>query len=426
MENPPVPTSPRSTRRWEIDALRGLMLVLMTLTHLPTRLSSPMGQPFGFVSAAEGFVLLSAYVTGMVYTRLAQKQGIEAMRRAFWRRAMKVYFCQAACLLVLFTVVAAVGMRVAHPPVREIIAFYLQDPITAMLSGLALVYEPPLLDILPMYVVFMLVSPLVLGFGLKRGWRGVMAASVLLWVLAQFDFGRWLHGQMVDFTGLPISYVRTGPFVTFAWQFLWVLGLWMGAHDTDKAEARFEFPRWALAAAAVYALVFFVWRHVYGQIPFPQGVWLNDSFDKWHLAPARLINLFALMILAMHFAPWLIRNIPRPRVLETLGSASLPVFCAHLLMVLLVLAWWGDSALARPVWGDGLLLAAVFLGLYAVAAVTVWLDNTPARWVPAHETHPDSMDTSPELPPPLEGARLTERLQRAPGVAEPVRLPSHP
>lgn len=48
------------TRRWELDALRGLMLVLMTLTHLPTRLSSPLGQPFGFVSAAEGFVLLSA------------------------------------------------------------------------------------------------------------------------------------------------------------------------------------------------------------------------------------------------------------------------------------------------------------------------------------------------------------------------------
>ena len=31
------------------------MLVLMTLTHVPTRFSSPAGQPFGYVSAAEGF-----------------------------------------------------------------------------------------------------------------------------------------------------------------------------------------------------------------------------------------------------------------------------------------------------------------------------------------------------------------------------------
>ena len=417
-------SSAGSTRRWEIDALRGLMLVLMTLTHLPTRLSSPMGQPFGYVSAAEGFVLLSAYVTGMVYSRLAHKQGIAVMRRAFVRRALKVYLCQAASLLVLFTVIAAVGMRIAHAPVREIIAFYLKDPITALLSGLALVYEPPLLDILPMYVVFMLVSPLLLGYALKRGWGLVMGASIALWVLAQFDFGRWLHQEMVALTGLPVSYVNTGPFVTFAWQFLWVLGLWMGAHDSSRESVPWRFPRWAVVFAAVYAGFFLFWRHWFGQIPFERGMWLNDAFDKWHLAPFRLINLFALVVLAIHFAPVLARRGPRLRPLETLGSASLPVFCAHLLMVFLVLAWWGDAPDARPWWGDGLLLAAVFGLLYGIAAVTVWLDHTPARWVPAHEPHPESGDTSPELPPPLAGSRLTERLRLAPGVAEPARLRS--
>ena len=50
---------PPSRRYWEIDAVRGLMLVLMTITHVPTRFTDPVGQPFGFVSAAEGFVLLS-------------------------------------------------------------------------------------------------------------------------------------------------------------------------------------------------------------------------------------------------------------------------------------------------------------------------------------------------------------------------------
>ncbi|MDB5847091.1 MAG: hypothetical protein JWP29_843 [Rhodoferax sp.] len=415
-------SSASSARRWEIDALRGLMLVLMTVTHLPTRLSSPLGQPFGYVSAAEGFVLLSAYVTGMVYSRLAHKQGIPAMRKAFVKRALKVYLCQAASLLMLFTVIAAVGMHVAHAPVREIIAFYLKDPITAMLSGLALVYEPPLLDILPMYVVFMLISPLVLGFALKRGWGLVMGASILLWVLAQYDFGRWLHHAMVDLTGLPVSYVNTGPFVTFAWQFLWVLGLWMGAHDSDKQAVPWAFPRWAVLAAAVYAGFFFVWRHWFGQIPFEQGVWLNDSFDKWHLAPARLLNLFALLVLAIHFAKGLASHVPRLRWLETLGSASLPVFCAHLLLVFLVLAWWGDAPSARPWWGDVLLLGVVFALLYGVAAVTLWLESTPARWVPAHEPHPESGDTAPELPPPLGGSLLTERLRLAPGVAEPVRL----
>ena len=54
-------------RQAELDWLRGLMLVLMTLTHVPTWFGAHLGQPFGFVSAAEGFVFLSAFLVGCVY-----------------------------------------------------------------------------------------------------------------------------------------------------------------------------------------------------------------------------------------------------------------------------------------------------------------------------------------------------------------------
>jgi hypothetical protein len=37
--------------------------------HAPAdAILDPVGQPFGYVSAAEGFVLLSAFVAGLVYT----------------------------------------------------------------------------------------------------------------------------------------------------------------------------------------------------------------------------------------------------------------------------------------------------------------------------------------------------------------------
>ena len=58
------------TRRPELDALRGLMLVLITVTHVPTHYSGVLTQPFGFVSAAEGFVFLSAFLVDAVYTAL--------------------------------------------------------------------------------------------------------------------------------------------------------------------------------------------------------------------------------------------------------------------------------------------------------------------------------------------------------------------
>jgi hypothetical protein len=44
----------RAERRPEIDALRDVFLVWMTLTHLPTHLSDLVNEPFGFVSSGEG------------------------------------------------------------------------------------------------------------------------------------------------------------------------------------------------------------------------------------------------------------------------------------------------------------------------------------------------------------------------------------
>src|SRR5690242_8491118 len=78
-------------RQGELDWLRGMMLVLMTITHLPTWFSAHAGQPFGFVSAAEGFVFLSAYLVGSVYARTARERGFARMRRALWSRTLKVY-----------------------------------------------------------------------------------------------------------------------------------------------------------------------------------------------------------------------------------------------------------------------------------------------------------------------------------------------
>ena len=65
------------------------------------------------------------------------------------------------------------------------------------------------------------------------------------------------------------------------------------------------------------------------------------------------------------------------RWLEMLGRASLPAFCAHLVAVLIVLAFWGD-ALDRRGWvQDSLLLAAVLLWMLAVARVTQGADAAP-------------------------------------------------
>lgn len=355
------------SRRWELDALRGLMLVLMTVTHLPTRLSELLGQPLGFVSAAEGFVLLSAYMAGLVYSRVARKKGVAAMRLALWRRTRKVYACHSATLLFLFTVVAAIGLQADEPAVTDLMSFYLAHPLTAGVTGLLLIYTPPLLDILPMYIVFMLLTPWLLAHALRRGWGLILVLSLLAWGLAQFGLGGWVYRAAVALAGLPVPFQETGSFATFSWQLLWVLGLWMGASRTDQKVQPLTFPGWTVALAALLALTGLVWRHHEGQAPFGADVALNLLFDKWLLGPLRLLNLAVLIVLVMRFGPWLKARTGRLRWLEALGAASLPVFCAHLVIVLLALAFLGANPLAHAWWVDAALLGACFSALYAVA-----------------------------------------------------------
>ena len=207
-----------------------------------------------------------------------------------------------------------------------------------------LIYSPPLLDILPMYILFMLISPVLLLHGLQQGWLGIMLISVALWLAAQWEIGRVFYDIVATPTRMPVPLGQTGAFDIFAWQFLWVFGLWLGSrHAVGEGGADMHFPRWLVALALVIGVGCMVWRHVVGQAPFRGDAALNLLFDKWRLGPLRLIDFFALVVLTMRFGPWLKAHLPRSRFLETLGAAALPVFCAHLVLVLLVLALLGAN-----------------------------------------------------------------------------------
>ena len=381
MNAPPLATTsiPATTgeRLWQVDALRGLMLVLMTLTHLPTRVASPAGQPFGFVSAAEGFVLLSGFMAGLVYSAREQREGETRMRTAFYQRVVKIYLCQAALLLFLFSVVALLAVVLQQDAITGLMRYYLNQPLAALVAGLLLLYSPPLLDILPMYVLFMLASPVLLVHGLRYGWTGILGLSVLLWLGSQFKLGSWVYQWVHDATALPVPLEQTGSFDILAWQFLWVLGLWLGAERTAGRPIP-PFPRWLVGTAVGIAAVGFVWRHAVGQVPIPQDAGLNMLFDKWQLAPLRLFNLFALLVLAVHFSAWLARTLPRSRVLEMMGAASLPVFCAHLVLALLALAVFGAPTDWRPWWVDLGILVVSFGVMVAVAWVSQEVDRQAA------------------------------------------------
>jgi hypothetical protein len=362
-------------RQTELDWLRGLMLVLMTITHLPTWFSTHVGQPFGFVSAAEGFVFLSAFLVGCVYSHTARIRGYPAMRRALWGRALKVYGAHVALLLFLFWLLVPIAVsRDAHA-ITDLAAFYIQHPHVALASGLLLAYNPPLLDILPMYVLFLAISPLVLGHASRRGWGVLLSVSAVLWLFAQHGGWRHVYESVAALVGWPVPYGQTGAFSFAAWQLLWLVGLRAGAmREVAALDPPSDDKPWSgplIWTAVGIAALFFVLRHITGQIPFGGDGALNALFDKWHLGPLRLLNFAVLAIIAVHGRRVLVRW-ARRSPLATLGRASLTVFSVHLLLCLAALTIVGDALRPQADWlPDAALVAGTLLVLYGVARASL-------------------------------------------------------
>jgi hypothetical protein len=359
-----VVNSLKLPRRPEFDALRGLFLVWMTLTHLPTRISSVVNQPFGYISSAEGFVLLSALLVGRVYMRQAT-QDTGALRSRLWKRALRVYAYHLLLLLLAFTFAAAFAVLTHRAALENLLNFYLTHPAVAVIGSLLLIYCPPLLDILPLYVLFLLASPFVLSVAAKRGWRLLLGGSTLVWLLAQFHLRAVAHDAVVHVTHLPIPLQETGAFDLFAWQWVWITGMWLGARSVEGPLPLRRIPRWAMGVCAVICTFFIGVRHGWWGPGLEQQSF-GILLDKWQIGPLRLLNLIAFVSLLYGLrngVRWLISREP----LITLGRASLEVFCAHLVFVFAGLALlYGEMPELRGPYALALLVAT-FLGMIFVA-----------------------------------------------------------
>ena len=354
----------RVQRRPEIDALRGVFLVWMTLAHLPTHLSDLVNEPFGFVSSAEGFVFLSALLVARLYIRQAGEAGA-VLRTKLWKRALRIYGYHLVLLAFAFTMAAGFGVIAHRLALTNLLNFYLAHPFPAIVGSLLLIYCPPLLDILPMYVIFLLITPFLLATAAYRGWKGILLASGSVWLLAQFGLRAWVHDLVVRITTLQIPLQDTGAFNLFAWQMVWVSGLCIGAISAREGGSFWQPPRFLYQISALICIFFIGVRHNWFGSYLTQQA-LGMQLDKWQLGPLRVVNLVAFACVIY----WSRKLLARLFVIEPfvmLGRASLQVFCAHLAFVFVGLALlYGTVSQLRGCDAIGL-VASTFVGLIFVA-----------------------------------------------------------
>ena len=362
-------TPAASARDIRFDALRGLMLVCMTANHLPTSLRAVTDEGVGIVSSAEGFVFLSGLVAGLVYGRRLIRDGAARLRLAAWKRAATIYRWHVGTYFAAFALLALdarfTGVHsVTSPPL------FADKPLLAALLGPTLLYQPGLLDILPMYCVFVLLLPLVLG-ALEKG---------RVWPVLGLSFAGWVAAQLLpNYDGSLIAPpLNFGFFNLLAWQFLFVSGIVIG-HAKLKGGAPLVPRRPALLiAAAAGAAFFFCLSH--RLIP---SLWPDRNFgillNKPSIGALRLMS-FALVAYLLAAAGARFPRLLAWRPLAMLGRNSLFVVSLQCVLVLLLLAHGDLFATAAGDWTvTAVTLAALFA---ATAAYEKWGRRTPALIYP--------------------------------------------
>ena len=339
------------------------MLVWIALTHLPTAASAWVNQPFGFVGAAEGFIFLSALFTGRIYFRIAERDGYPAMERKLWARTLRLYGYHVLLLAFAFLVAVPVASHGDRPGLHNLLDFYfMAGAKQAVTEAALLIYRPPLLDILPMYIIFLLLTSIAIPLARRIGWKPILWISFAVWALAQFGFRSAEHTFMMRYILTRIPMNEMGAFDLWAWQFLWFVGVWLGIR---WAKGSLEIETWARRAvvpAVMIAVSCFIMRR-----KLAHGLELGAFeflFDKWHLGLIRMLDFAAVAALLI-----LSQRMTKPaaiRPLVLLGQSSLQVFCVHLLFCFAGLTLMGNASMLNG-WRQFALLSVTMAAMLITA-----------------------------------------------------------
>jgi hypothetical protein len=342
------------SRDLRFDSLRGLFLVLMTVNHLPTEIREVTDQPVGLFAAAEGFVFLSGLLAGWVYTRKYRSRGLQGLWKATTDRARGIYRWHVGAFLAAFVLVQATEHALGYcsPNVPKL---FFEHPLESVGLGLSLLYQPGLLDLLPMYCGFVLLLPTVIR-ALETGRRWwVLGISAAVWLAVQW-------APAVD--GAPLYPINTGSFNLFAWQFLFVAGVAVG-HARVSGFAQLARPnRWVLLGAGAVALYGFGIRHA--QWP---SLWPDPTFGVLLNKPALGLLRMADFGCVAYLVAAVGARFPSAlawRPLALLGRHSLAVVAVQSVAVMTFLQFpaLSDTAAARTLTVAatvGVLFAAAYL-----------------------------------------------------------------
>jgi hypothetical protein len=303
-----------------IDVWRGVALVTIFVNHVPGNpLEHWTSRNFGLSDAAEAFVLIAGYSAAVAYLpRFADGRALAGLV-AVLRRVVGLYSAHLATLVAGVAVFAEAVLRTGDGRLLELISLtaLVEDPLGAVLGAALLGWQPGYLNILPLYVVLMASLPLWLALA-ARSIPAALGLSGAIYVAA-------------NLTGFNLpSHTDDGGwfFNPLAWQFLFVIGVCLGAARVKGVVPRI--PGWFVWTAGGYLLASLVvvrggiWPEP-DLLPLPSFLW---EPEKTFQTLPRLLHVLALALVVVR-SPLhaMAGSLPPSNPLALLGRHALPVFC---------------------------------------------------------------------------------------------------
>ncbi len=370
-----------------LDGFRGFFLLFMMVAHVNGSFHAILGDynhhMLGWVEDAQGFVFISGFVVGLVYTKILDRKGPGGMGSAVFKRIRTIYTYQA--VMILAFAATALGLA-AFNMEPNILGQYVDDPAVFTIASLMLVTGSLHMGILALYIWLMLLTPLAL-LAFHKGWAKWWAvASVAAWLLAQ--------SGLPDAAQIPVESALKDAghginigiyFNVFGWQTLYFLGLFLGflfardALDTSKLRDPRLRPIFWLAVAGVVAFAIFDRAMSLGWIEKDLRSTLWREIDRGNMHIVYLANF----LLDLFVISWLLVAGPESgnrvlaalgrgiawfftrRPLVFLGQHSLQVFSAHVVMTYIIM--WVMTGRDLPALWDNVFLLLSVGSLYVVA-----------------------------------------------------------
>jgi hypothetical protein len=364
-------------RDLRLDLFRGIALWLIFLDHIPTNIVNWLTiRNYGFSDATEIFIFISGYTAAFVYGRSMRERGFVVSSARILKRAWQIYVAHIFLFAIYMAEIAYVSASFENPLfVEEMNALnFLKQPDVTIIQALLLKFKPANMDVLPLYIVLLVIFPPILWLLIYRP-VVALAASLLLYTAA------WHLGW--NLPSYPTGHWWFNP---FAWQLLFVFGAWcaLGGADRLSGVLQSRVTLWLAIAYLVFALAIVVTWH-FPRTAYLVPRWLSEwmyPIDKVNLDVLRFAHFLALAAVTVHFLPadwpglksrWL-----RPAIL--CGQHSLEIFCLGVFLAFA--AHFVTVEIYRGVAMQVALSIVGILLMVGVAALLSWYKSVEGRGGP--------------------------------------------